>query len=126
MFVFLAGELLPGPDDADAVVGKFVMRARQLNLGHVAVGASRLANLAHAGLGLGGGVARQTTEIIVLRDGIHFLVRIMAGDAADAGIIFVEALTPRKAIGLESERSYVMNAGERNFLPCTVTLATEV
>ena len=57
MFVFLAGELLPGLDDADAVVGKFVMRTRQFNLGHVAVGASRLANLAHAGLGLGGGVA---------------------------------------------------------------------
>jgi hypothetical protein len=94
LFISLAGELLPGLDDPDAVVGKFVMCAGQFQLRHVAVGAFRLSDFADAWFCFAGGVARLTTRIIVLRNGIHFLMRIMAGNATDAGVFLVVAFTP--------------------------------
>jgi len=62
----------------------------------------------------------------VLRDRVHFQVRVMAGDTVDAGVSFVETFASSQAIGLESKRGDVMNTGKRNFLPGAVTLATKV
>jgi hypothetical protein len=121
----LTRKLLSRPNDADAVVGKLVMRAGQFKLGHMTVRASLLGNFAQAGFRLGG-VTCQATRVIVLGNRVHFNMRIVARGAADARVIFIEALACLQAIGLKPQSRNVANSSERDFFPCSMTLAAKV
>src|SRR5215467_1303656 len=97
----LARVLFLGSGDTDPMVRKLVVRARQLDLRHMAGDA--LFRRGRAGLGplLAPRVAGLAFRVIFLRKGRHLPVRIVTGQAADAGVVRVVALAACQAIGLE-------------------------
>src|SRR2546421_9823572 len=73
--IFLVRERLAGPDDAYAVVCEFEVRAGQLDLGHVAGGASLLS------YGAGLGVALVGCLLLRHARRLEALLRAVAGEA---------------------------------------------
>jgi hypothetical protein len=125
--ILIAREGFIGLHNPDAMIGKFVMRPRQVDPGHMAGHAFVFSDRTGLGAGFSTPVTGQAFGIK-----IHFLrvvevvVRVVAGQAADARVVRVIAFAPGQPVGLEAD---VGNTGvrlRRYLRPRTVTLTAEI
>jgi hypothetical protein len=121
------------------MVGEFVVGARQLDLRHVARDALVLGNraglrayLSNRGFrngrvcGLSAGVASQAFAIEVHGFWIEVMVRVVAGEAADARIIRVVTLAARQTLRLKADVKDTRVPLLHDLRPGAVTLTTEI
>ena len=112
--------------NADAMVRELVVAARQFNLRHVTGDALASRYRARFRSGLSALMACLTLSVVIDGPGVHFLVRIMAGHAANALIIRVIAFTAGQSIGLEANVRDTRVSLHCNVRPGPVALAAEV
>ena len=109
------------------MVSELVMRARQIDFGHVALGAIVLSHLAHLGAGFAAcRMARRAPRIVGASRAFERLVWIVAGDTADARVGGIVAPAVGQAVGLESEVVQIVRPVGRNLRPSAVALAAKI
>ena len=120
----------------DAMIGKFVVRSRQVELRHVAGHTIRFGDRTSLRARfwrcrfsrgrLCAAVAGQALGVEIHRRGSEVVVRIVARQAADARIVWVVAFAARQAIRLKADVGNARVSLHGYFRPGAVTLAAKL
>src|SRR5690348_7032869 len=107
------------------MVGKFGMRAGQIELGHVAAGAAARAGAADR-CSAARGVTGAAFDIVGFERGLEGPVRVVAGGALDAAVGSVVALGSGEPVRLEADVLNPARSVRRDLRPRAMALAAEV
>ena len=108
------------PDDADLMIGKLGVGARQIDFRHMASHAVGLCHTADLSM-QGGGMTGGAFSVVAGKIRIDLSVRIVAGGAANAAILRVEALAVGQPVGLETNIIDTTRSVESDLGPGAVT-----
>src|ERR1017187_6568350 len=119
---FSIGIWVAGVDDADLMIGELCVGAGQIDFGHMASHAVGFGHGADLGVERGG-MAGGALGVVGGEVGIHLCMGIVAGGAADAAILRVEAFAVGQPVGLEADIIDAARSVEGDLGPGAVTAA---
>lgn len=122
----LAGIFFVDLHDANPMIRKLVVRSGELELWHMTRGTFVCGHRTSFGAGFSPTMASLALCIIFYRIALYFMMRIMAGEAADSRVLYVVTLTAGQAVRLEANVVDVREALQRDLFPGPVTLTAEI
>jgi len=108
------------------MIRKLVVRAGQLEFWHMASHAFFCGHLASPRAWFPAAMTGLAFRVVIGWFAAHFVVRIMAGEAANSRIIGVVAPAPSQPVRLEANVRNAQVTLQRNFFPRPVALSAEV
>ena len=108
------------------MIRKLVVRPGQLEFWHVAAYTFVRGHRARLRAGFPATVTGLAFCVVIYWFTAHFVVRVVARQAANSRVVRIVALAARQPVGLKPNVRYAQITLQRNFLPRSVTLPAEV